>query len=189
VETRHEEVGLLWRRCRRISRRLHHVFQWYFEGRLWRFLADVRTSLRWTQALQTLSPERSTSSRMGSRVLAGLAAASDAGVKRAADRRTDDAPTRAVYRQSHRPPRRAVNLALSPSYARDLASPLYMAPHVAAATATLAPVPSASDGCLTSTTWAGVGNLRGIRHSFTSPLFICRFLWIVWRLPRLGPAA
>jgi hypothetical protein len=92
VGTRHEEVGLLWRRCRGISRRLHHFFQWYFEGRLWRFLADVRTSLRWTQALQTLSPERSTSSRVGSWVLAGLAAALETGVKRAADRRTDDAP-------------------------------------------------------------------------------------------------
>lgn len=130
METRHEEVGLMWRRCRGISRRfaVHHVFQWYFEGRLWRFLADMRTSLRWTQALQTLPPERSTSSRVGSRVLAGLAAASETGVKRAADRRTDDASTRAVYRQSHRPPRRAVNLASSPSYARDLASPLDMAP-------------------------------------------------------------
>jgi hypothetical protein len=128
VEKRHEEAGLLWRRCRGISRHLNHVFQWYFEGRLWRFLADARTSLRWMQALQTLSPERPTSSRVGSRVLAGLAAASEHGVKRAANRRADDAPTRAVYRQLHRPPRRAVNLVSSPSYARDLTSPLDMAP-------------------------------------------------------------
>jgi len=53
----------------------------------------VRTSLRWTQALQTLSPERSTSSRAESRVLAGLAAASETGMKRATDRTPDDAPT------------------------------------------------------------------------------------------------
>ncbi len=117
----------MWRRCRGISRRLHHVFLWYFEGRLWRFLADVRTSLRWAQALQTLSPERSKSSRVGSRVLAGSAAVSETGAKRAAERRTDDAPTRAVYQRSRRLPRRAVNLASSPSYARDLASSLDMA--------------------------------------------------------------
>ena len=156
VETRHEEVGLLWRRCRGISRRfaVHHVFQWYFEGRLWRFLADVRTSLRWTQALQTLSPERSTSSRVGSRVLAGLAAASETGVKRAADRRTDDAPTRAVYRQSP-PTAESRKPGLEPQLRSRLGKPFGHGPHVAAATATLAPVPSASDGCLTPTTWAG----------------------------------
>jgi hypothetical protein len=100
VETRHEEVGPLRRRCRGISRRfaVRHVFQWYFEGRLWRFLADVRTSLRWTQASQMLSPERSTSSRVGSRVLADFAVGSEADANKAADCRADDAPTRAVYR-------------------------------------------------------------------------------------------
>jgi hypothetical protein len=128
VETRHEEGDHLWRRCRGIPRPLHHVFQRHFEGRLWRFLAGARTSLRWTQALQTLPPEWSKSSRMGLRVLTGLAAALETGVRRAADRRSGDAPTRAVYGLSHRLPRRAVNLASSPSYARGLAGPLDMAP-------------------------------------------------------------
>ncbi len=39
----------------------------------------------------------------------------------------------------------------------------------AAATATLAPVPTASGGCLTPTTWAGVGNLSG-NYGVASPL-------------------
>jgi hypothetical protein len=44
---------------------------------------------------------------------------------------------------------------LEPQLRSRLGKPFGHGPHVAAATATLAPVPSASYGCLTPTTWAG----------------------------------
>jgi len=157
VETRHEEVGLLWRRCRGISRRLavHHVFQWYFEGRLWRFLADVRTSLRSAQALQTLSPRAVNEQSRGvpgpSRLRRGLGDRREEGRRPQGRRRADQSRLSAVAS----PTAEGRKPGLVPQLRSRLGKPFGHGPHIAAATATLAPVPSASDVCLTSTTWAG----------------------------------